>query len=323
VASPRYSTGYTAVQNRIGLLVENHMLKDYKTRVDATYELIRITCELLSKEAGRLKDLNALADRNTSSPAFRELPFPVTFMPGKDSIFVTFRGVEYDVETSDLTGGDWFRYHPEKPQEFQVPYFYQQFPDRVVALPEAYIFPPEWMEVAERLPLHGIKYDVLKKRSWVQVRSFKFRDHEWRDTPYEGRFMLSTEWDTIEELREFPPGSILVDMNQRTARAIAYIFEPPSPDSYLKWGFFNTIFERKEYFETYVMEGIARQMIEDDPALKDEFEQWKRDNPQFSNNQWVQLEWFYKRSPWWDPKKDVYPVGKILDRSEVEEALGK
>ncbi len=36
-AGPRFSQGYTAVQNRIGLLVENHSLKDYKTRVSSTY----------------------------------------------------------------------------------------------------------------------------------------------------------------------------------------------------------------------------------------------------------------------------------------------
>ena len=81
----------------------------------------------------------------------------------------------------------------------------------------------------------------------------------------------------------------------------------------------NVIFERKEYFETYVMEGIAREMIEEDPELEKEFMQWKEENPAFAENQWVQLEWFYKRSPWWDPNKDIYPVGKIMDRLEVEE----
>jgi hypothetical protein len=318
VAPPRYSTGYTAAQNRIGLLVENHMLKDYQTRVSTTYELIKAICGILSEEASYLRDLNSLADQNTASPAFRKTPFPVSFTQGSDSIMVDFRGVEYDVETSDLTGGPWFRYHTDKPADFQLPYFYQQVPDMTVMLPEAYILPPEWIEVINRLPLHGIYYTVLKDRASVQVQSFKFRDYKWRDTPYEGRFMLSTEWDTLNELREYPAGSVIIDMNQRAARVIAFIFEPSSSDSYLRWGFFNTIFERKEYFETYVMEGIAREMIEEDPELEKEFMQWKEENPAFAKNQWVQLEWFYKRSPWWDPKKDVYPVGKILDRLEIE-----
>ena len=322
-ATPRYSTGYAAAQNRIALLVENHMLKDYKTRVSTTYELIRVVCELLNNEAGRLHDLNDLADQNTSGPAFRSLPFPLSFTSGKDSVMVEFRGVEYDVEKSDLTGGDWFRYHPDLPAVFNIPYFHQQVPERTVELPEAYIYPPQWLDVTERLGYHNIRYEVLREKAWVQVESFKFKDYKWRDTPYEGRFMISTDWDTLRELREYPAGSVIVDMNQRGARAIAHIFEPPGPDSYLQWGFFNTIFERKEYFETYVMEGIARDMIDKEPALREEFERWKADNPTLADNQWLQLEWFYRRSPWWDPLKDVYPVGKVLDRSEVEEALGR
>lgn len=323
VASPRFSTGYTAVQNRVGLLVENHMLKDYQTRVNATYELLRVIGQLLNENAASLLDLNNLADMNCSTAKFREFPLPVSFSAGKDSLMIDFRGVEYDVVTSDLTGGDWFNYYPDKPKTYQVPYFYQQVPVYSVQLPEAYIYPPEWSEVTERLALHGIKYSVLSERSWVQVQSFKFKDYSWAREPYEGRFALTTAWDTVEELREYPAGSVVVDMNQRTARAIACIFEPASPDSYLQWGFFNTVFERKEYFETYVMEGIARNMIEENPSLMDEFEQWKADNPEAAKNQWVQLEWFYKRSPWWDPKKDVYPVGKIMDRMELEEALGR
>lgn len=321
VGAPRYSTGYAAVQNRIGLLVENHMLKDYQTRVNATYELIRVVCELLNEQAAGLKDLNSLADQGTASPAFREFGFPVSFKAGPDSILVDFRGVEYDVEKSDLTGGDWFRYRPDKPVDFKIPYFYQQIPDNTVYLPEAYIFPPEWSEVTERLSLHGIRYSVLKERNWVHVQSFRFRDYSWAKSPFEGRFALTTRWDTLEGLREYPPGSVVVDMNQRTARVIAHIFEPASQDSYLRWGFFNTIFEQKEYFETYVMEEVARKMIMDDPSLRIQFEEWKAEHPEAAKNHWSQLEWFYRRSPWWDLYKDVYPVGRIMDRSEVEEAL--
>ena len=64
-----------------------------------------------------------MADLNTASAVFREQPFPVNYTAAKDSIMVDFRGVEYDMEKSDLTGGDWFRYHPEKPVTIQGPLF--------------------------------------------------------------------------------------------------------------------------------------------------------------------------------------------------------
>ena len=38
-------------------------------------------------------------------------------------------------------------------------------------------------------------------------------------------------------------------MNQRTARVIARLLEPASPDSYAAWGFFDKYLEHKEYSE--------------------------------------------------------------------------
>jgi hypothetical protein len=312
-AGPRYSQGYAAAQNRIGLLVENHSLKDYKTRVSGTYELMKVLRDLLTVEASAITELNRLADESTASPAFRNIPLAVDYKAGYDSIMVEFRGVEYDVEKSDLTGGDWFRYYPDKSATYQVPYFYHQVPSKSILLPKAYIIPPEWTEFIEKLNLHGIKYTVLQEPGTFKVQTFRFKDYSWGKSSYEGRFSLTTSWDTIYEERQYPRGSVLVNTDQRTAKIIAHIFEPASPDSYLSWGFFNAIFEMKEYFETYSMEEYARKMIADEPDLKADFESWLAIHPEMKDNQWGQLEWFYKRSPWWDNRKDVYPVGKILE----------
>ena len=310
-AGPRFSQGYAAAQNRIGLLVENHSLKDFETRVSSTYELLRIVCSYLQDEAPALLELNQLADFRTASATFRKEPLPMSFTAGKDSIMVDFRGVEYDAITSDLTGGTWFKYYPDKPKTFQVPLFYQQIPSNLIKLPEAYIYPPEWPFITERLDWHGIRYSILERPEKMMVQSFVFRDYSWSRRPFEGRFSLTTAWDTIYEERLYPAGSVLVQTDQRSARLIAHMFEPASPDSYLSWGFFNTIFEMKEYFETYKMEEYARKMIADNPGLLEEFKAWVAENPEVQNNQWGQLEWFYRRSPYWDRQKDVYPVGKI------------
>jgi hypothetical protein len=318
VAGPKFSQGYTAAQNRIGLLVENHSLKDYKTRVSSTYELLHFLCGFLNEQAPGILELNNLADLNTASAVFRQQPFPVNFTPAKDSIMVDFRGVEYDVEKSDLTGGDWFRYHSDKPETFQVPYFNQQIPSIFVKLPEAYIIPPEWSEVIEKLALHGIRYSVLDKPVKISVESYRFTNIEYGKSSYEGRLQVTPTFDTFTEEMEFPSGSVVIPTGQRTARVIAHMLEPASPDSYLQWGFFNATFEMKEYFETYVMEEYARKMIIENPGLKEEFEKWKASNPEAAKNQWAQLEWFFFRSPYMDKKRNVYPVGRILEREVVE-----
>jgi hypothetical protein len=322
-AGPRFSQGYTATQNRIGLLIENHSLKDYKTRVSSTYELLHFLCVFLDEQAAGILELNSLADLNTASAAFRKEPFPVNFTAGKDSIMVNFRGVEYDVEKSDLTGGDWFKYHPDKPVTFKVPYFNQQVPSTFVQIPEAYIIPPEWSEVIGKLALHGIRYSVLGKPVKINVESYHFTKIDYGKSSYEGRLQVTPVFETVKEEREYPAGSVVIPTNQRTVRIIAHILEPASPDSYLQWGFFNATFEMKEYFETYVMEDYARKMIAETPGMKEEFEKWKAANPEPAKDQWAQLEWFFFRSPYRDNKRNVYPVGRIMEKTIVEKLIMK
>ncbi|MBI4720390.1 MAG: M14 family metallopeptidase, partial [Chitinivibrionia bacterium] len=57
ITPPRLSHGYTTIQNRPGLLVETHMMKDYRTRVAGTYEILEQTMALLNAEHAALKDL--------------------------------------------------------------------------------------------------------------------------------------------------------------------------------------------------------------------------------------------------------------------------
>lgn len=320
-AAPRLSQGYTAVQNRIGLLVENHMLKDYKTRVSSTYELLLFLCGFLNNQAAAIRELNALADLNTASAVFLKQPFPVDFKAGDDSVMVDFRGVQYDIVKSDLTGGNWFRYHPDKPETFRLAYFNHVVPSVFIKFPEAYIIPPEWTEVIGKLALHGIKYSVLDKPVTINVESYRFTHIEYEKSTYEGRLQVVPTFDTIEEESVYPAGSVVIPTAQRTARVIAHMLEPASPDSYLQWGFFNATFEMKEYFEAYVMEDVARKMIAENPGLEEEFEKWKAANPEASKDQYSQLGWFFFHSPYVDKKMNVYPIGKILDRNTLDKVL--
>ena len=59
VAGPKLFTGLYCSQNRIGLLIENHCLKDYKTRVSGTYELLHFLCRFLNDQASAIRELNA------------------------------------------------------------------------------------------------------------------------------------------------------------------------------------------------------------------------------------------------------------------------
>jgi len=320
-AGPRFSEGYTAIQNRPGLLIETHMLKPYRKRVTGTYEMLRHTLELVGTTRDDLRRACRDADARCASGALVGTNFPLSFRLGPDSVMVDFLGVKYDVVKSDLTGGRWFQYHPDRPVTWRIPYFNTQVPAITATLPEAYLVPPEWTRVIDRLQLHGVAVDRLRTPVTLAVSTVRFSGARWAQHPWEGRHRMSfTARDTVET-RTYPAGTALIDMHQRAARVAAHILEPNAPDSYVAWGFFDTIFEQKEYVESYVMERLARKMLAQNPNLRDDFHTAIASDSALAANPGAIINWFYRRSPWWDARIGAYPVGRIRDRAQVRHLL--
>ena len=57
--SPRYSTGYTTLYNTLGMMVETHMLKPYKQRVEGTYELMKSFIAITDADAKNIKNIHS------------------------------------------------------------------------------------------------------------------------------------------------------------------------------------------------------------------------------------------------------------------------
>ncbi len=310
---PMLSQGYTAVRNRPGLLIETHMLKPYKPRVESTYRMVLETIKILKKEKKNLKEVIQRADKFCESGEITQQPLAVKFKTNMtDSTMVDFLGVEYTSHVSDITGGVWYKYDSTKPKTFTLPMFAEPEVTEYISLPKAYVIPAEWTDIIERVKAHGIEYNVIRKATEYDVQSYKFSNPGWDNRPYENHMRLNRyDMEEITEKRIYPAGSIFIHTNQQAARVIAHILEPKASDSYLSWGFFNSIFEQKEYSETYVMEPMAMKMLQDDPELKAAFDKLTAENPQWLKNQWGVMNWFYHQTPWGDPKYMVYPVGKI------------
>ncbi len=321
---PRFSIGYTSACNRPSLLIETHMLKDYKTRVEGTLYTLKHTITILNDQKQQLQKLIRYSDNYTSSDAFRESPFVLKYLPSmKDSIMIPFKGVEYTEVTSDLTGGPWFRY-TSTPKDCMLPLFNRQEIALQVNLPEAYIIPGEWTDIIDRLRVHGIRYHILENETFVAVNTFQFSDVKWNASPFEGRQIITRlQTKEISLEKKYPRGSAIVPLNQPKARLIAFMFEPAGEESFLRWGFFNTVFEQKEYFETYVMEEIAREMTVKNPELKSDFEKWKSANPDTAADQLAQLYWFFRQTPYFDSNLNIYPVGKICSANILDSLLNQ
>ncbi len=310
-ASPRFSSGYAAVQNRPGIVVETHMLKPYKDRVFSTKVMIESILEYAYNNPAELLDLNRTADR-MSIEQYRENNkyLPLDFTLSDQYREKTFKGIESVREMSELANAGILRYTGE-PVEKEIRFYDDVIATDSVTVPQVYVIPQEWSGIVERMRMHGIKIETLAEEAMMPVTRYRFTGVDYASNSFEGRQQVDVEYETYRESVTLPAGTYVVPTDQRTIRVIAHLLEPGSPDSFLRWGFFNTIFERKEYFELYVIEPIAQEMIQENPELKDEFEQWLSDNPEVEDNPYQRLNFFYERSPYYDEQWNVYPVMRV------------
>src|SRR4029079_8630068 len=78
--SPRFSTGYVPLRNRPAILIETHMLKDYRSRVIGTYDFLRFALEEVNHDPNRLIEVVRKADSNATELAnSRDKKYPLLF----------------------------------------------------------------------------------------------------------------------------------------------------------------------------------------------------------------------------------------------------
>lgn len=309
--SPRLSNGYVAIQNRICLLVETHMMKPFKERVFGTKAAIEASIEYLGKQKNEILALNREADLKTFEMyTIEKQYFPIQFKIKDTPSEILYKGFKAIRDSSMISGGVRTIFTDEK-YEAIVPYYNDLETIDSVKVPFAYILPREWDLIAQRLKLHGVEVETITKEMKITVTKYKFKDVKFSDVPYEGRQTVNCNYDVLQEEEIIPAGSYLIKTGQRTLRVILWSLEPKSSDSFLRWGFFNTIFERKEYFERYVMEKMALEMLNKIPGLQEEFEKKLTEDENFKGNPYQRLNFFYERSPYFDNKLNVYPILRV------------
>ncbi len=220
-----------------------------------------------------------------------------------------FKGTEYKVEDSDISGAKRIIYGT-KPLNITIPKYDEAKVTASVAPPLYYIVPPQWQEVIAVLEAHGIKFQRTTKPLTIEVGSYRLTEPKWLPASFESHNKMNYKTVPIKEMGTFPANSVIVPLDQEAANVAIHLLEPDSPDSLLYWGFFSAIFEQKEYGEAYVVEKLAREMLAKNHELKKEFEEKLKDE-NFAKNSNARLRFFYERSPYYDKRIGLYPVGRI------------
>ena len=81
--------------------------------------------------------------------------------------------------------------------------------------------------------------------------------------------------------------------------------------SLFNWNFFDSILQQKEGFSPYVFEDIAKDLLESNPSLKEEFIQKQKSDKEFAQDSMMQLDWLHKKSSNYESSHLSYPVFRV------------
>ena len=324
VYSPRFSTGYLPARNRLAVLVETHSWKDYATRVRVTRNTIVALMELVAEHGPAWRQAVERADRGAAALVGSEMPLDYSsgwretgkvgtavMEPATDEgTMIDFRGYAYTRTVSPISGALVTVYDSKTPQIWRVPFRDRVKPILPVTVPSAYIVPPAYAQtLAAKFDLHGIRTERIERPvGKVGAEAFRATKVTFLPVPFEGRFRAALEGAWQAQSLELQSNSLIVSTAQPLARLIVALLEPQAPDSFAAWGFFNAHFEQKEHLEPYVVEQIARQMLETDSELAKEFHEKLAADPIFAGNPRARLEFFLRRHESWDERYNLYPI---------------
>ncbi|URL59322.1 peptidase M14 [Luteibacter flocculans] len=322
-SGPRFSTGYAAIRNRAGLLIETHMLKPYEVRVRATYDVLRSVFETVNRDPAALlkasRDADAWAATQAAKP---DAALPVTFKEDPRPKPFSLKGYAFTQTASDISGDTWVRYDPTIKKTYAIQSWNDLLPDVAAPLPAAWAIPPQWTAVIERLDAHGIPYTRTTAATHVAVTQDQLSHPTWSEKPFEGHHMLKDVTITpTPTTAELPAGTVIVRADQADAVLALNLLDARAPDSMLRWGYLDAIFEPKEYGEPRVLEALAREMLAKDPSLKAAFDARLHSDPAFAASPRARLSFFFERSPWYTAQKvGAYPILR-LDATALQAVL--
>ncbi len=308
---PRFSTGFAALHHVIGFMPETHMLKPFADRYASMRALLDITMAFTIEHGEQIKQLRAQAKAAGRTQA--EWPIHWAMNEEQPSTF-PFKGYAAQYTPSIL--GDYQRlsYDRSQPWERDIAYYNRFDADVTVAAPKAYVVPQAWREVIERLRWNGVEMSRITAEQTLTARYYHIASVGTRATAYEGHMFH----DTVEvEARTgqftVQAGDYVVSLEQDNARYAVETLEPQAHDSFFRWGFFNSVLEKKEAFSDYVFEDMASELLRDEPALAAKFAEWKAANPALLSNQEAVLDFIFEHCQRFaEPEWRRYPVIALM-----------
>lgn len=306
---PRFSTGYASLHHTIGFMPETHMLKPFADRYASMRALVETVLEFTIANAEKIQALRA------SAKSIRRTQWPVQWKPDyKNPSTFRFKGYKAIYSPSKIGNYTRLSYDRSQPWEKEIHYYDNFVENVVIDVPKSYLIPQAWREVIERLQWNGVELKRLSEDREYQVQTYRIKKVISRATAYEGHmFHDEVELTKQTETIHARAGDYLLSLNQKNARYAVETLEPQAHDSFFRWGFFNSVLEKKEAYSDYVFEDTAFEMLQQEPELKEKFDFWKEANPALLSDQTAVLNFIYANGKrYCEPEWRRYPVVSLF-----------
>ncbi len=239
-SEPRYMSNYYGIRNRLGILNENYVYADFKSRVMGCYYLIHSLIEYASENTTEIKTMLAEVDKKTiergADPAVTD-SFAIAYNVRPLEEKVTIRTFEAErTNNSDV----YFSYRKtDRQQDVTVPYYIDFYATKNVKFPFAYLLTTPDPQITDLLKMHGVKVEKLAADTPIEVQRFVISTLKGSSKLNQGHYTNTINGSYISEKIDFPSGTIVVRTAQPLGNLAAYLLEPQSNDGLTYWNFFD------------------------------------------------------------------------------------
>ncbi len=231
---PRFSTPYCGLRGCMAILSEAHSYKPYEERIVVTREFVREIMAYAAENKQRVMEIHDQARFQTIGKGRNPQPDDCVGIRHKLAAFMrpaTVHGYE-------MIPRERGRPRPsDVPKDYTVIHLGRFEPTLSVRRPYAYIIPPGFDNIVDKLQQHGIKVEPFEGAATVE--SYTITEIERAEREFQGHRRLTLEVEADQHTETFPAGSSIVRTGQRLGTLIVYMLEPQSVDGLATWNFFD------------------------------------------------------------------------------------
>jgi hypothetical protein len=248
-----FGTNYFGLRNRFSILDENYSHSSFKTRVKGAFGFLRAVLEYTSNH---IKEMSAMVQEADlySINSVKNSEFPIKFKTDKtyDFIIKSYKFKKRRILDSERERypkkwyGDYLIEKTDIKKDYKTTLFATYSATETVKLPIGYILLPSEKSVAKLLKTHGITVIKIDKTFKTKIKRYSITDIKPAKQLFQGHYLNNNiEYNISDEEVLIEKGSFFISLSQPLSRLVAFMLEPKSRDSLIKWNFFDRVIVRQ------------------------------------------------------------------------------